>query len=87
MTIHDFDGCCLAFSAPTSGTGKLGKSAGMILAEHILRKKAQFDPAVGTIRIPESWFITSDGVMDFIHYNYLEDFQSFKFRLIEEDPS
>ncbi|HPH43633.1 MAG TPA: PEP/pyruvate-binding domain-containing protein [Candidatus Aminicenantes bacterium] len=85
MTIHDFGRLLPRVFGPTSGTGKLGgKSAGMILAEHILRQKAQSDPAVGTIKIPESWFITSDGVMDFIHYNYLEDFQSFKFRPIEE---
>lgn len=85
LTVHDFGRLLPRVYGPTYGTGKLGgKSSGMILAEHILRKKAQSDPTVGTIKIPESWFITSDGVMDFIHYNYLEDFQSFKFRPIEE---
>ncbi len=85
LTVHDFGRLLPRVYGPTEGTGKLGgKSAGMILAEHILRKKAAADPVIGKIKIPESWFITSDGVMDFIHYNYLEDFQSFKFRPIEE---
>ncbi|MBN1938247.1 MAG: PEP/pyruvate-binding domain-containing protein, partial [Candidatus Aminicenantes bacterium] len=85
MTVHDFGRLLPRVYGPTYGTGKLGgKSAGMILAEHILRLKAKTDPALGTVKMPESWFITSDGVMEFIHYNYLEDFQSFKFRPIEE---
>lgn len=85
MSVHDFGRLLPRVYGPAYGTGKLGgKSAGMILAEHILRKKGKTDRAVGTIKMPESWFVTSDGVMDFIHYNFLEDFQSFKFRSIEE---
>jgi len=85
VSVHDFGRLLPRVYGPTSGTGKLGgKSAGMILAEHILRRKAKTDPTLGTVKMPESWFITSDGLMDFIHYNFLEDFQSFKFRAIEE---
>jgi pyruvate,water dikinase len=85
MSIHDFGRLLPRVSGPSQGTGRLGgKSAGMVLAEHILRKKAMTDPAIGTFKIPESWFITSDGLMDFIHYNFLEDFQSFKFQPIAE---
>jgi pyruvate,water dikinase len=85
MSIHDFGRLLPRVSGPSKGTGRLGgKSAGMVLAEHILRQKAMTDPAIGTFKIPESWFIASDGLMDFIHYNYLEDFQSFKFQPIEE---
>jgi pyruvate,water dikinase len=85
MTVHDFGRLLGRVAGPSQGTGKMGgKSAGMLLAEHILRKKARTDPAVGDFKIPDSWFITSDGLIDFIHYNFLEDLQSFKFSPIEE---
>jgi len=85
MSVHDFGRLLPRVSGPSQGTGRLGgKSSGMVLAEQILRKKAQGNPIIGDFKIPESWFITSDGLMDFIHYNYLEDFQSFKFQPIEE---
>lgn len=85
MTIHDFGRLLARVTGPSQGTGKLGgKAAGMVLAEHILRKKKKTEPAIGESRVPESWFIASDGVIDFIHYNFLEDFQSFKFSPLEE---
>jgi len=85
MTIHDFGRLLNRVSGPGQGTGRLGgKAAGMVLAEHILRKRRKIDPAIGEFRVPDSWFITSDGLIDFIHYNFLEDFQSFKFSPIDE---
>jgi len=85
MTIHDFGRLLARVTGLSQGTGKLGgKAAGMVLAEHILRRKKKEDPAIGEFRVPDTWFITSDGVIDFIHYNFLEDFQSFKFSRIDE---
>lgn len=85
MTISDFGRVMARVTGPSRGTGRLGgKAAGMIVAEHILRKKTRENPSIGEFRVPESWFIASDGVIDFIHYNFLEDFQSFKFSRIEE---
>jgi hypothetical protein len=85
MTVHDFGRILSRVAGPSQGTGKLGgKSAGMLLAEHILAKKARTDAAIGDFKVPDSWFITSDGLIDFIHYNFLEDLQSFKFSPIEE---
>ena len=85
MTVHDFGRLLACVVGPSQGTGKLGgKSAGMLVAEHILAKKARTDAVIGDFRVPESWFLTSDGLIDFIHYNFLEDLQSFKFSPIEE---
>ena len=85
MTVHDFGRVLSRVAGPSKGTGKLGgKSAGMLVAEHILNKKARTDAAIGDFKVPESWFVTSDGLIDFIHYNFLEDLQSFKFSPIEE---
>jgi pyruvate,water dikinase len=85
MTIHDFDRLLDRVTGPSQGTGKLGgKAAGMVVAERILREKRKTDPAIGDLKVPETWFIASDGLIDFIHYNFLEDFQSFKFSRIQE---
>jgi len=85
MTIHDFGRLLSRVTGLGQGTGKLGgKAAGMVVAEHILRKRKKDDPAIGEFLVPDTWFITSDAVIDFVHYNFLEDFQSFKFLPIEE---
>jgi len=85
MTIHDIGRVLARVTGPSRGTGRLGgKAAGMIVAERILQKKKKANPAIGEFRVPESWFIASDAVIDFIHYNFLEDFQSFKFSRIED---
>jgi hypothetical protein len=85
ISIHDFGRLLPRVFGPSQGTGKLGgKSAGMVLAEQILKTKVRTDPTIGEFKTPESWFLASDGLMEFIHYNFLEDFQSFKFQPIEE---
>ena len=85
MNIHDFDRLLERVTGPSQGTGKLGgKGAGMVVAERVLSARRLSDPAVGDFQVPETWFIASDGLIDFIHYNFLEDFQSFKFSRIQE---
>ncbi|MBM3310106.1 MAG: hypothetical protein FJY80_01210, partial [Candidatus Aminicenantes bacterium] len=85
MSVHDFGRLLNRISGPSQGTGRLGgKAAGMVLAEHILERKKRENPAIGEFLVPESWFIASDGLIDFIHYNFLEDLQSFKFSRLEE---
>ena len=85
MSIHDFDRLLERVAGPSQGTGKLGgKAAGMIVAERILTAGRRADPSIGDLKVPETWFIASDGLIDFIHYNFLEDFQSFKFSRIQE---
>ncbi len=85
MTIHDFDRLLDRVAGPSQGTGKLGgKAAGMVVAERILKERRKTDPAIGDFEVPDTWFIASDGLIDFIHYNFLEDFQSFKFSRIQE---
>jgi pyruvate,water dikinase len=85
MSIHSFGRLLTRVAGPSQGTGRLGgKAAGLVLADHILRRRAGENPALGEFRVPDTWFLASDGMMDFIHYNFLEDLQSFKFSPIEE---
>lgn len=70
---------------PAGGTGKLGgKSSGLILATHILESKKKENPILEKIYTPKSWFMTSDGIHEFIHYNALEEFVYSKYQSPEE---
>lgn len=85
LTIHDYGRLLTHVIGPPQGDGKLGgKTAGLFLAEHILKKKAKGNPLIERIRVPHAWCITSDGLFEFVRYNSLEDTQSFKYSSAEE---
>lgn len=72
------------FSGPAYGYGKVGgKSAGMILAEQILNVKKQKIPILEDVITPKSWFLTSDGIHEFINYNALDEFNYVKYQSLE----
>ncbi len=65
---------------PENGNGKVGgKSAGLILASQILQIKKAENPILESIKTPKSWFLSSDSMTDFIHFNALEEFVFTKF--------
>jgi pyruvate, water dikinase len=71
--------------APGASQGKLGgKSSGMLLAHAVIRNAPELADAIGTIRMPRTWFVTSDAVLRFIEYNQLDDVQNHKYHEIEE---
>lgn len=85
LTIHDFGRMLSRVVGPPRGNGKLGgKATGLFLAEHILRKVGRGNPLIERVRVPHTWVIASDGLLEFIRYNSLEDIQSFKYNPIEE---
>ncbi|PLX24123.1 MAG: pyruvate, phosphate dikinase [Ignavibacteria bacterium] len=65
--------------------GKLGgKSSGLFLAWHIIRKEAEASGRFQNVRIPKTRYITSDGILNFIHYNNLEEVFNQKYLDIEQ---
>lgn len=63
--------------------GKLGgKSAGIFLAENILRK-ANNGRSLPSIRTPRTWYISSDMMLDFIHYNNMDEIMEQKYKDLE----
>ena len=80
--------------------GKLGgKAAGMLLAYRVLQNhgarttEGEEEPTkeqtaasdlLRDVRIPRSWYIASDAVLDFISYNDLEDLLHHKYRGIDD---
>lgn len=69
---------------PTSH-GKLGgKSAGIFLASNIINKFALENELLKNIKVPKTWYIPSDGIMNFLQYNNLEEVIEQKYKDIEE---
>ena len=71
---------------PTDGNqGRLGgKAAGLILANSILLRAREEGRFRGEYRIPTSYFLPSNGILEFMEYNGLEDLINVKYKPIEE---
>jgi pyruvate,water dikinase len=70
---------------PQTSHGKLGgKSAGLFLAEKILERSSQAAGISLKVKTPKTWYIASDGILYFMHYNDLEDAYEQKYKEIEE---
>ncbi len=70
---------------PTGSHGKIGgKSAGLFLADHILAHSTKFQDLFAKVKIPKTWYITSDVTNDFLHYNNLESVLEQKYKGLDE---
>jgi len=85
IDVSDFYELSRRVICPPRSRGKLGgKSSGLLLAAQIVRKSLEYADALGSIRIPRTWYVTSDGVLDFIEFNQLQDVYNRKYLEIEE---
>jgi len=85
LSIYDFGKILSHVTGPAQGNGKLGgKAAGLILAARILKRQGRGNPLIEGIRTPRTWYITSDGIYNFLRHNSLEDLWSLKFSPLEE---
>jgi len=85
LSIYDFGKLLGHVAGPAQGSGKMGgKAAGLILASRILKREGKGNPRVESIRTPRTWYITSDGIYNFLRHNSLEDLWSLKFSPLEE---
>ncbi|MDA3886267.1 MAG: nucleotidyltransferase domain-containing protein [Candidatus Delongbacteria bacterium] len=66
---------------PEHSLGKLGgKSSGLIVASHILLDAAKKESSLSNIKTPKTWYVTADGILDFMKYNNLEDIMEQKYK-------
>jgi pyruvate,water dikinase len=85
IDVSDFYELSRRVICPPRSHGKLGgKSSGLFLAAQIVRKSPEYADALGSIRIPRTWYVTSDGVLNFIEFNQLQDVYNRKYLEIEE---
>ena len=70
--------------APHSQGRLGGKSAGLFLAEHIVRKSADGSEVLKEIKVPRTWYITSDTLLAFIEYNNLNEVLEQKYKDVNQ---
>ncbi len=83
--IRDFYNLIQHIIFPERSHGKLGgKSSGLLLAGQIIKKNHGNNEYLKKIKIPKTWYINSDAVSKFIHYNNLEDLLNQKYKEIDQ---
>ncbi len=85
VRIRDFQ-YVLDHMIPTAGNqGRIGgKAAGLMLARSILIRAARQGRFEGEFSIPESFFLPSNGILEFIELNGLEEIINLKYGTMEE---
>ena len=77
LRVADFEWILDRVIGPSRGQGRIGgKAAGMFLGSRILQGES--------IELPESWFVRSDVIEDFIRLNHLDEYQSQKYKPAEQ---
>jgi hypothetical protein len=87
LRIRDFEWLIDRVIGTDKGQGRIGgKAAGILLGSRILEGASgehQDDP-ISRVRLPESWFLRSDVIEQFLTHNGLEEYQSQKYKSSEE---
>lgn len=85
IEIGDFYGIAHRLIFPAKSHGKIGgKSTGLFLAQQILKKASADLPILNDVKVPKTWYITSDGIKDFLHYNNLQELNEQKYKEPDE---
>ncbi len=85
LTIRDFSEIISRVIGPEKGTGKLGgKAAGFILAHDALTKARDDGRNVGDFCTPQTFYIRSDVIFEFLKLNGLADIANVKYREVED---
>jgi len=80
LEVADFQELAQRIVYPAKSHGRIGgKSAGLFLAGKILSRSPEYAEMLGDIRIPRSWYIASDGILDFIAHNDLGEVHNRKY--------
>jgi len=85
LNYRDFFDISSRIIHPLNSQGKLGgKSTGLFLARKILSKESEKFPLLESIKYPKTWYITTDTITEFLHYNNLEELNEQKYKELHE---
>lgn len=85
VAISDFQELATRVLHPPRSHGKLGgKSAGLFLACKIVERSVESESVLRSIRVPRTWYVTSDGVLAFVRHNNLDDVYDRKYMDLEQ---
>jgi len=80
LHVDDFCDIVQHVVSPAGSRGKLGgKSSGLLLASHVVRRSEEYADAVGGFKMPKTWYLTSDGLLAFLEHNNLQDIHNRKY--------
>lgn len=84
LEIRDFADVTRRMVGTDSGMGRIGgKAGGMLLGYRILANAGLVDDPVLPLAMPESYYLRSDVVEDFLRLNRLDEYQSQKYKPID----
>lgn len=85
LDIDDFNDLISKTIYPSSSFGQIGgKGTGLFLAYYILKKSNLSDKLAKQIKIPKTWYITSDGLLTFMKHNSLEELTEQKYKNLSQ---
>jgi len=85
LHVYDFCDIVQRVVSPAGSRGKLGgKSSGLLLAYHIVRRSEEYADAIGGYKMPKTWYVTSDGLLAFLDHNHLQDIHNRKYLEVEQ---
>jgi pyruvate,water dikinase len=85
IRVQDFHDLLDRIIFPPRCHGKLGgKSAGLFLAKKIIEKAPEAGELLKEVKVPRTWYLTSDWILNFVHYNDLEDVLNRKYMEIDQ---
>ena len=80
LKISDFISILKRIIGSATSRGNIGgKGAGLFIAQQILQQAAEEHPLLHDIKTPRTWYLATDKMVDFLHYNNLEELNSYKY--------
>jgi pyruvate,water dikinase len=80
LKISDFISILKRIIGSATSRGNIGgKGAGLFIAQQILQQAAEDHPLLRDIKTPRTWYLATDKMVDFLHYNNLEELNSYKY--------
>lgn len=61
-----------------------GKGAGLFLAQQIIKKSYGTDPLFANVKVPKTWYITSDVLLGFLRHNNLDEVIEQKYKDVNQ---
>ncbi|MGD8439477.1 MAG: PEP/pyruvate-binding domain-containing protein [Holophagae bacterium] len=85
VRVSDFGWVLDRIIATDGQQGRLGgKAAGLVLADSILKQARYEGRLTADYQIPRSYFLPSNGILEFIEYNNLEEIINVKYKNLDE---
>lgn len=85
IDIDDFYNILDRIVFPPGSHGRLGgKSTGLFLAHQIIKKSRSPDDKLDGIKVPKTWYLTSDVLFNFLSYNNLNEVVEQKYKNINQ---